>query len=126
MCRTRSVDLWRIRFLFGTGPEAEPKQSPCLHPSGVRSQKAGFRRLQHITLHVVQLASLNAKPPVMSEINPLDVLAIKNIVSRYCQALDLKDFDLLGKVFTSDVDANYPFNNNLKSLEELKEAIKNR
>jgi hypothetical protein len=69
---------------------------------------------------------LNAKPLVMSEINPLDVLAIKNVVSRYCQALDLKDFDLLGKVFTSDVDANYPFNNNLKSLNELKEAIKNR
>jgi hypothetical protein len=69
---------------------------------------------------------LNAKRYIMSDINPLDVLAVKNIVSRYCQALDLKDFDLLGKVFTPDVDADYPFNSNLKSLDELKEAIKNR
>ena len=68
----------------------------------------------------------NENKHTMSQINPLDVLAIKNIVSRYCQALDLKDFDLLSKVFTPDVDANYPFNNKIQSLDELKEAIKNR
>lgn len=62
----------------------------------------------------------------MTDINPLDVLAIKNVVSRYCQALDLKDFDMLGQVFDTDVDANYPFNPNLKSLNEVKDAIKNR
>ncbi|CAN9389563.1 unnamed protein product [Alternaria alternata] len=62
----------------------------------------------------------------MSDINPLDVLAIKNVVSRYCQALDLKDFDLLGKVFVPDVEASYPFNEAIQSLEELKDAIKNR
>ena len=62
----------------------------------------------------------------MTEINPLDVLAIKNVVSRYCQALDLKDFDMLSQVFDPDVDANYPFNPNLKSLNEVKDAIKNR
>ncbi|CAN9092401.1 hypothetical protein CC77DRAFT_1019783 [Alternaria alternata] len=62
----------------------------------------------------------------MSDINPLDVLAIKNVVSRYCQALDLKDFDLLGKVFVPDVEASYPFNEAIQSLDELKDAIKNR
>ncbi|KAI4949865.1 hypothetical protein J4E86_007820 [Alternaria arbusti] len=62
----------------------------------------------------------------MSDVNPLDVLAIKNVVSRYCQALDLKDFDLLGKVFISDVEASYPFNEAMKSLDEVKDAIKNR
>ena len=62
----------------------------------------------------------------MSDVNPLDVLAIKNVVSRYCQALDLKDFDMLGKVFMADVDANYPFNNKLESLDEVKQALQKR
>jgi hypothetical protein len=62
----------------------------------------------------------------MADVNPLDVLAIKNVVARYCQALDLKDFDLLGKVFVSDVEANYPFNQAMQSLDEVKDAIKNR
>ncbi|EMD62108.1 hypothetical protein GGP41_002418 [Bipolaris sorokiniana] len=62
----------------------------------------------------------------MTEINPLDVLAIKNVVSRYCQALDSKDFDMLGEVFVPDVEANYPFNNSMKSLSEVKDAIKSR
>lgn len=62
----------------------------------------------------------------MTEINPLDVLAIKNVVSRYCQALDSKDFEMLGEVFLPDVQANYPFNNNMKSVNEVKNAIKNR
>ena len=62
----------------------------------------------------------------MSEINPLDVLAIKNVVSRYCQALDLKDFELLANVFVPDVEASYPFNEAIQSLDELKGAIQNR
>ncbi|KAI0591160.1 SnoaL-4 multi-domain protein [Pyrenophora tritici-repentis] len=51
----------------------------------------------------------------MSDINPLDVLAIKNVVSRYCQALDTKDFDMLEEVFVPDVDADYPFNSSMKN-----------
>jgi hypothetical protein len=62
----------------------------------------------------------------MADVNPLDVLAIKNVVARYCQALDLKDFDLLSKVFVSDVEANYPFNRAMQSLDEVRGAIKNR
>ncbi|KAI1557616.1 SnoaL-4 domain containing protein [Pyrenophora tritici-repentis] len=54
----------------------------------------------------------------MSDINPLDVLAIKNVVSRYCQALDTKDFDMLEEVFVPDVDADYPFNSSMKNVKE--------
>jgi ketosteroid isomerase-like protein len=64
--------------------------------------------------------------PIMTDINPLDLLAIKNVVSRYCQALDSKDFDMLGEVFDPDVEANYPFNSSMKSLSEVKDAIKKR
>lgn len=39
----------------------------------------------------------------------LDYLAIKNVLSLYCVALDTKDFDLLQEVFTRDVEAVYPF-----------------
>jgi hypothetical protein len=62
----------------------------------------------------------------MANVNPLDYLAIKNVLARYCQALDSKDFDSLGNVFMSDVDADYPFNSELKSLDEVKTAIKDR
>ena len=62
----------------------------------------------------------------MPDINPLDVLAIKNVVSRYCEALDTKDFDLLEEVFVSDVDADYPFNSSMKSVKEVASAIKKR
>ncbi|USP79768.1 ubx domain-containing protein [Curvularia clavata] len=62
----------------------------------------------------------------MTNINSLDVLAIKNVLSRYCQALDTKNFDMLNKVFDPDVEANYPFNSSMKSLTEVQEAIKNR
>jgi len=62
----------------------------------------------------------------MSDINPLDVLAIKNVISRYCQALDTKDFDMLEEVFVSDVDADYPFNSSMKSVKEVASAIKKR
>lgn len=62
----------------------------------------------------------------MADVNPLDVLAIKNVVSRYCHALDSKDYELLNQVFDPDVEADYPFNSNMKSLNEVKDAIKKR
>ncbi|CAA9964698.1 hypothetical protein P3342_010664 [Pyrenophora teres f. teres] len=62
----------------------------------------------------------------MSNINPLDILAIKNVVSRYCQALDTKDFDMLEKVFVPDVDADYPFNSSMNNVKEVASAIKKR
>ncbi|KAF2155864.1 hypothetical protein K461DRAFT_274902 [Myriangium duriaei CBS 260.36] len=39
----------------------------------------------------------------------LSYLAIKNVLSLYCVALDTKDFSLLHEVFTQDVEAIYPF-----------------
>lgn len=59
-------------------------------------------------------------------INHFDYLAIKNVLSRYCQALDTKSYDVLHKVFLPDVTANYPFNSDMKGVEEIKEAIKSR
>lgn len=67
-----------------------------------------------------------AKCAVMSKINSLDVLAIKNIISLYCEALDTKDFALLEKVFLHDVNADYPFNSDLQGVVAVVEAIKNR
>src|SRR3954462_10398858 len=58
--------------------------------------------------------------------NPLDHIAIQNVLSRYCEALDTKNFDLLDKVFVEDVDGNYPFNPNLQGVKAVKEAIQNR
>lgn len=62
----------------------------------------------------------------MSKINPLDILAIKNVISRYCEALDTKDFALLEKVFLQDVSADYPFNSDLQSVKAVANAIKHR
>lgn len=62
----------------------------------------------------------------MATINPLDYLAVKNVVSRYCEALDSKDFDLLKKVFVQDCAADYPFNNDLKGVDAVSKAIQNR
>jgi hypothetical protein len=62
----------------------------------------------------------------MTQINPLDYLAVKNVLSRYCQALDSKDFASLSKVFTQDVVADYPFNPNMTGVEVILNAIKNR
>jgi hypothetical protein len=41
----------------------------------------------------------------MSAVNPLDQIAIQNVIARYCQSLDTKDFDLLHDVFLPDVFA---------------------
>lgn len=58
--------------------------------------------------------------------NPIDYFAIQNTLSRYCIALDTKDFGLLRQVFTGDVDGDYPFNNNLKGLQSVASAIRKR
>jgi hypothetical protein len=62
----------------------------------------------------------------MSEINAADHLAVRNVLSRYCQALDLKEFELLSNVFTPEVVADYPFNSDLQGVEAVSTAIKNR
>jgi hypothetical protein len=62
----------------------------------------------------------------MPELNAADHLAVRNVLSRYCQALDLKNFELLNNVFTPDVVADYPFNSDLQGVEAVSTAIKNR
>lgn len=62
----------------------------------------------------------------MSKINPSDILAIKNVISRYCEALDSKDFMILEDVFTHDVSADYPFNSDLQGVTAVAEAIEKR
>lgn len=59
-------------------------------------------------------------------VNPLDTLAIQNVLSRYCEALDTGVFSLLDKVFTADTLADYPFNSDLKGLDAIRAAIQNR
>jgi hypothetical protein len=66
------------------------------------------------------------RPKNMTQINPLDYLAVKNVLSRYCQALDSKDLASLSKVFTQDVVADYPFNQSMTGVEVIVNAIKNR
>ncbi|KAF2740476.1 hypothetical protein EJ04DRAFT_508001 [Polyplosphaeria fusca] len=61
-----------------------------------------------------------------TKVNPLDELAIRNTLSRYCEALDMKMFDLLDKVFLPDVVASYPFNPDLKGVDQIRTAIINR
>ncbi|KAF1973954.1 hypothetical protein BU23DRAFT_579945 [Bimuria novae-zelandiae CBS 107.79] len=62
----------------------------------------------------------------MAPINPLDHLAIQNVLSRYCEALDTKNWELLHKVFVPDVDADYPFNRTLKGADAVAKAIQGR
>ena len=58
--------------------------------------------------------------------NPIDYFAIQNTISRYCFALDNKDWQLLRQVFTEDVDAHYPFGGALKGVQPLADKIKER
>ncbi|KAF2719497.1 hypothetical protein K431DRAFT_251055 [Polychaeton citri CBS 116435] len=58
--------------------------------------------------------------------NPLDYFAIQNTISRYCIALDTKDFELLKQVFIDDVDTQYPFGGNIVGVESVAAAIKKR
>ncbi|KAF2178491.1 hypothetical protein K469DRAFT_599056 [Zopfia rhizophila CBS 207.26] len=62
----------------------------------------------------------------MLNVNPLDHIAIQNLLSRYCEALDTKLFDLLDNVFVPDVTAHYPFNPEMKGVETVKNAIRDR
>lgn len=62
----------------------------------------------------------------MNKVNPLDHLAIQNVLSRYCQALDSKDLVSLSNVFTQDVVANYPFNPRMDGVRVIINAIQNR
>ena len=62
----------------------------------------------------------------MSKVNPLDVLAVRNVISRYCEALDTKDFALLEQVFVQDVSADYPFNRDMQSVKVVAKAIQKR
>ena len=56
-----------------------------------------------------------------------DYRAIQNTLSTYCFALDDKDFELLNDVFTPDVVANYPFNEEpILGVERLRERIRGR
>jgi hypothetical protein len=62
----------------------------------------------------------------MFGLNSFDHLAVKNVISRYCEALDLKEFELLKSVFTPEVVADYPFNSDLRGVEAISNAIQNR
>lgn len=62
----------------------------------------------------------------MASPNAFDYRAIQNTISRYCIALDTKNFDLLKQVFTSDTDTIYPFRGPIKGVDEVAAAIKKR
>ncbi|KAF2876478.1 SnoaL-like domain-containing protein [Massariosphaeria phaeospora] len=62
----------------------------------------------------------------MAAVNPLDHIAIQNVLSRYCEALDTKFFPLLNYVFVPEVVADYPFNSALKGVDAVKAAIQTR
>jgi hypothetical protein len=62
----------------------------------------------------------------MSAISALDHLAIQNVISLYCEALDSKDFTLLNRVFSPDVIADYPFNSDLQGVDAISKAVRNR
>lgn len=59
--------------------------------------------------------------------NPIDYIAIQNVLSLYCIALDTKDLSILSEVFTPDVDAQYPFpGGDMQGLEAVKTTISKR
>jgi len=41
--------------------------------------------------------------------NPIDYIAIQNVLALYCFSLDTKNLQLLSEVLTPDIDAHYPF-----------------
>ncbi|OQO05533.1 hypothetical protein B0A48_09303 [Cryoendolithus antarcticus] len=55
-----------------------------------------------------------------------DYEAIRNTLSRYCIALDTKNFSLLERVFTSDVIAKYPFGPALEGVPAIQAKISDR
>jgi len=58
--------------------------------------------------------------------NAIDYIAIQNTISRYCIALDTKNFDLLKQVFTEDVDTVYPFGGQRRGVQPIIDAISKR
>jgi hypothetical protein len=94
----------------------------------VRVHDAGFRHWYYRSIHshVTESQVFALVKYTMSGINTLDQLAIRNVLSRYCEALDLKDFNLLEKVFLHDVVADYPFNSDLNGVNAVSKAIQNR
>ena len=59
--------------------------------------------------------------------NPIDYFAIQNTISRYCIALDTKNFNLLQSVFSQEVEAKYPLSSHgFKGERELAAAIEKR
>ncbi|EMC93616.1 hypothetical protein BAUCODRAFT_75608 [Baudoinia panamericana UAMH 10762] len=61
----------------------------------------------------------------MAASNPVDYLAIRNTIARYCIALDTKDFGLFDHVFTQDVDTVYPFFE-VKGMKDVAARIQKR
>lgn len=59
--------------------------------------------------------------------NPIDYIAIQNVLSRYCIALDTKDLSILTEVFMPDVDAQYPFpGGDMQGIDAVKATISKR
>jgi len=55
----------------------------------------------------------------------LDYLAIQNVLSLYCVAVDSKSYNLLEEVFTDDVVAEYEFSS-LRGVDEVVRSIASR
>lgn len=63
----------------------------------------------------------------VSTMNPLDYNAIRNTIARYCIALDSKDWELLRTaVFTPDVQADFPFNHDMRGIDFIAQTIQGR
>ncbi|KAK8030043.1 hypothetical protein PG993_011334 [Apiospora rasikravindrae] len=63
----------------------------------------------------------------VSPINPVDYNVIKNTIARYCIALDTKDWALLKTaVFTPDVQADFPFNRDMRGVDAVSATIQGR
>lgn len=59
--------------------------------------------------------------------NPIDYIAIKNVLALYCFALDTKNLTLLSEVLTPDIDAKYPFpGGDMQGLDAVIEVISKR
>jgi hypothetical protein len=90
----------------------------------LRGSEAPYK--SYLTSAILLSIRIIYRPDIMTQINPLNYLAVKNVLSRYCQVLDSKDFASLSKVFTQDVVADYPFNPSMTGVEVIVDAIKNR
>lgn len=64
--------------------------------------------------------------PAQSSANAFDYMAVRNVIARYCIALDTKDFELLKGVFTEDVETSYPFKSSIIGVQNVADAIKKR